>query len=398
MLLDARKRKGMSQAELASNATDLANLSGPRISAFEKGQARPSIFQLAKLSLALEIDFQAAILARLRDELDEESRSHGEALWSKGEAEETFRRFDQLMDWSTSQGIQKTDLLRDRSLERFPHSFPNLVIVTGDKREEPPKSAGDIGAYSASPIDDRWIHLLHLPPGTEKVSDKEFVISTNERLVREYGDKTLLIIGSPASNHLARITNRWAVFPFNLPKDHRILQELIEDLRDEKDRAILEARKRDNQVTLKRIMRAFFAYGIIDPIRRDVAGFAIPHDKDYATISLARNPFAPHGDYAHLAILVAGFHHPGTAVAVRWLGEASNFEQHPYGGVVEISIDDNKPWAERTRRGTRGKWETAGYDREEVLAGLKETKQRRSALLSIESEDIDQVIRMIENL
>jgi hypothetical protein len=47
-----------------------------------------------------------------------------------------------------------------KTLKSFPEEFEPLVIVTGDRREVPPQSHGDLLAYSVSNTD--FMYLYHL--------------------------------------------------------------------------------------------------------------------------------------------------------------------------------------------------------------------------------------------
>ena len=96
-----------------------------------------------------------------------------------------------------------------------------MAVVTGDKREdrESKISVGDLGVYAATPGDTRWIMNLDLRPDVIKHVDKTFVLLSETELIRQFAEVNLLVVGSPASNHLARIINSSAVFRFNYRPD-----------------------------------------------------------------------------------------------------------------------------------------------------------------------------------
>jgi transcriptional regulator with XRE-family HTH domain len=377
-------------------------VNAPMMSNFEKGQKLPNIEQLAKLSQELDISLEALVQARVLEEV---------ACVAKAETtEEGKKRFCLLMEKLEKQVVaaqqgnasEINKKLSGRTFLDFPEAFSKtgLVIVTGDRRDSPPKGPGDIGAYSASPIDDRWVHMLGLPKTTEKVSDKEFVVSDRERLQELYGSKTLLVLGSPASNHLSRIINAQAIFKFNLRLDfYNGLGKLIEDVR--KVRTLGELKDHTALATdLKGWMRSFFAGGIVDPLKEDVRGYAIPGDKDFATITFAVNPYAPKDDFSQVAILVAGFHHPGTAWALRCLAQMEEnvkFTDHPYGGVLEVSIDENMLWENRMRS-VKPQWDTEAYDKDDLLKALEAVKSKKSALMPIKDEDADICGKLVKGI
>jgi len=394
LLRQTRKERGWSQKQVEQRVPNNphAPLSVPALSAFERGERVPSTPTTIALARALSIDVRRAIALRLADVLAGELPGEEEDPLI-GEARLVIRDLRAMPSGirQPARGATRSE----RSLRTFPQAFPDLVVVTGDKREVPPKTPGDIGAYSASPIDDRWGYALRLPPETEKVSDKEFVTAPHEELEERYGQKNILVIGSPASNHLARLLSRGCVFPFNLQPNHlEDLDRLMEELRESEDQQELAAIGADHQDELKRIMRWFYAYGIIDPVRQDVVGYALPPDKDYATLSLARNPFSPEGQFEHVCILAAGFHHPGTIMAVRYLSEPANFSDRPLGGVLEVSIDTNLKW-ERRMRSIEAAWETPEYTFEAVLDGIERLPRLNSALVNTAGVDWSACARLV---
>ena len=309
MLRVEREKTSYSQGDIA----DKLGVKAPTISNFEKGQRLPSLTQLAQISALLNLDMQTLIHARTYDEVHLENTSD----WPKdalSQRKELINNLQKCIKNAESVFRAKSkEYLKGRTLYDFPEAFPNIKIVTGDKREYPPKTAGDIGANSASPIDDRWIYRLGLPENTEKVSDKEFIISDQTRLEKEYGNSNLLVIGSPASNHLARIINPHAIFRFNLQKGFKeTYEEVLRDLLVSKEEGS-EHRKQEHLKNLKRHMTQFYAFGIIDPIYQDnIRGFALRADVDFGTITFAANPYYKKDDFQYIAIMVAGFHHPAT--------------------------------------------------------------------------------------
>jgi hypothetical protein len=228
------------------------------------------------------------------------------------------------------------------------------------------------------------------------------VISDNNRLCKKYGNCNLLVIGSPASNHLARIINADAIFRFNLQKEFtEKLENILKGLPAEKDREVLERKKRDNLDDLKQLMRRFCAYGIVDPLIRDVRGFALAPDVDYATITFARNPYYQGDDFRYVAIMVAGFHHPGTVSALRCLSKPYDkqldFLDHPYGGVIEVKISLESAWEDRMHK-VRCSWDTDGYTPKKLLEGLEAIRSSGWRLMEIDPTKIDQCIELLKSL
>lgn len=263
------------------------------------------------------------------------------------------------------------DAVRTRTLADL-KAFSPMVIVAGDKREDPPKTEGDIGALPASSQDDRYLHEVPLPSGTDKISDKVFVQLEERELRREFGKFNLLVIGSPASNHLSRIVNRHALFRFAFNRESgNEIDKLVKAARIEKDKGPGALKVfRDNALRdLKFIMNEFKQGGIFDPLpdRHKSRAKALRDGIDFATITVARNPFADNDNF--VAIMAAGFHLPGTVHAVKMLSEPDRFANHPFGGVLEVKMNADAPWHEKIQRG-EAKMETDPYSVDDLRKAL----------------------------
>ena len=278
-----------------------------------------------------------------------------------------------------------------RTFDDFPEAFYPLILVTGDKREEwgTKISVADLGAYSATPADTRWIPNLGLRPGVVKHIDKNFLLLSENELIDQFAETNLLVIGSPAANHLARIINSLAVFRFNYSKDtEQVIADVIAKARTF-TKAQLVAYQEGERGWLKKRMRAFFTGGIIDPTHPDeyvVAKYAqIAQDiqLDFGVLTFAANPYYKmkchrenrECDHKYVSIMAAGIHHPATAHALRLLGkdcrERGVFAKHPYGGVIRVELDVNIPFSNRTLKALRY-WEDVTADEREESKNQKE--------------------------
>lgn len=255
-----------------------------------------------------------------------------------------------------------------RTFEDFPHAFYPLALVCGDKREEwgTKISLADLGAYSATPADTRWVPNLGLRPDVIKHIDKNFLLLGENELINQFAGTNLLVIGSPAANHLARIINRNAIFRFNYSKDtERVIEDVIVKART-LTKAQLVAYQEEQRGWLKKRMRAFFTGGIIDPTHPDeyvvakYAQIAREIQLDFGVLTFAANPYYQMKcqregrtcDHKYISIMAAGVHHPGTAHALKLLGrdcqESGAFAKHPYGGVIRVELDLRIPFSNRT--------------------------------------------------
>ncbi len=281
-----------------------------------------------------------------------------------------------------------------RTLADFPEAFCPLCVVTGDKREDRGAhiSVADFGAYTATPADTRWIANLGLPREVVKHIDKNFLLLRKERLIERFAETNLLVIGSPAANHLARLINRSALFRFNYSSDADSgIEEVINKARG-LTRAELPGYYERDREELKRRMRALFTGGIFDPTHRGeyvaakYAQMAGQTALDFGVLTFAANPYyqtkrdreGKENDHRFVAIMAAGIHHPATAHAVRQLGRDQRdrgvFARHPYGGVLRVVLDLNVPFAERTEV-AQCLWE------DEADSSRQESSDQKAALL-----------------
>lgn len=231
-----------------------------------------------------------------------------------------------------------------RTLCDFPEEFENLTIVVGDRRETlEPKSKGDLFALSASPLDIRGLFNANLPEDVELVSDKIFVNAPNGYLKERFENRNLMIVGSPATNHLARIVNKSAPFHFYVESE---VAEKIDDLTDEIKQIDTDQELHkfwndaEKQGRLKHYMSNLMATGFVDP-SKDLPRSAnyLPPNKDYGLVTIAQHPYADADNVERVAILVAGVHLPGTMRALEALVKGDkDFSAHPFGGIFKITI------------------------------------------------------------
>lgn len=410
---------------------DLAKKTGTnkqRMSAIEHDKSLPTVEQLVKMCEALTVAPDQKIVwlltwldgklrqSRLSDEEKEVyQKAIGEAIVKISQSNATWQ-----------QGTF-------RSLEDFPGAFTPLTIICGDRREPYPQSRGDLFAYSAAITDLMFLPWLGLGHETIIQSDKLFVLMDDEYLRREFGKMNLLIIGSPAVNFAARTINNYSVFRFDLApevrewaqqlnqvqhndarllrifwrmaenpqimnspedlKEDDVSKEQIEELRDLVKQVIGER-------TAKELMDGFRKPGLADPVDRRVNGQSTGQHNDFAVISLAKNPFSDTTDY--VCILAAGIHGPGTAHAVRVLGRKDEFRDHPFGGVIEVELDQFQDWPTRFKQ-ARWKWQTRRYETQELLKNFKSAlkqapESRNEALIKLTEKEIKNCLEFIQSV
>lgn len=284
-----------------------------------------------------------------------------------------------------------------KSLVNFPEAFYPLVVITGDRREEYPQSTADLLVYSFSVTDLTYILHLNLK-ATEIYTDKYFVLYDDATLRRKFGNKNLLVIGSPAVNLLTRQINNDMLFRFNIQEESelrlqaqsRILEkikfdrggltiyrELLKgaatleeailktgDLATKKNELtaryswLFEEFERTGLKSYKSLLHEFDRPGIWDSIDQTIHGASPKGDRDYGLVSIAKHPYAQ-DDF--VAVCAAGVHGIATAQSLRLLAEPKSFENRPYGGVIEVQINTFGDWMDRFFDVTTVTWETSEY-------------------------------------
>lgn len=299
-----------------------------------------------------------------------------------------------------------------RTLADFPDSFYPMVVVSGDKREvsEARINAGDFGAVSASPAESRWIVKLRLRDDVEIFGDKIFILASDDELRERFGKTNILVVGSPAANHLARrclVSNRsgWRpavpIFRFNF--DQQIIGH-VEDLL--KSVAPFNARQLvgkqgdpDTDRQVKHWLHDLFTGGILDPSYRNswLRGRDMLRTRDFGLLSLARNPLSTEGD-RYVCIFAAGFHMFGTAHAIKMLSDPACFSKHPFGGVIRVDMDLGKPFHTRFDEST-AKWDDdSDYEKDDIVNGLKALRQNIPTRTNVTTEEIDECLKFIDAL
>ena len=289
--------------------------------------------------------------------------------------------------------------MNEISLIHFPEKFYPLVVVTGDRREERPKTKGDLLAYSMSVIDITY--LLHLQlSNVAMVTDKTFVLEDDQTLKEEFGDMNLLVVGSPAVNLLARQMNDRHPFRFDISNvakrdvveheklldkikfnptalhaykqifEHGLSPKEIADtyFRDSPDRPKLEQETekvyedfqslRLNFRQWKFFIHNFDRPGIIDPMDGEKHAVMTNAYNDFGLVSVARNPYSNGNRYM---ISVAGIHGIATARGLSLLETPEkSFKERPCGGVFEVQFPEYGSWSEKLHKGQM-KWQTRSY-------------------------------------
>lgn len=317
----------------------------------------------------------------------------------------------------------KAALYGSPTLLEFPHAFGEIVVVIGDRREDPPRSGADLLAHSLSAGDIRFLMNVGLDSSVEIVSDKLFAVMDDDYLTRRFAQKTLLVIGSPAVNIAARRLNADSLFRFALsPRARKIESDLraLDALGDRKllyavskmlrephliagkaielglfqetpygpvsapqiqklaaavqkiitgstDPVTTGARARKEDLTT--LLDMYRKPGIADPIARQFHVEAVQENIDLGLISVGPNPFAS-PDATQCCVFVSGIHGPGTAQALRMLEDprrSGRFDDHPLGGVIKVSLDPFKDWPSRFDEAIP-EWQTPGY----TMASLDE--------------------------
>lgn len=433
IIANFRKMRSESQTELAGKF----KLSKQWLGAIEVGKGTPTLEQLLRLHQELvpgdsqlpQSELGSWLLswleARVNKDVEENKESALEAidgLYAKANKSA----------WTRSASAVPT-------LEDFPYGFEDLIIICGDRRESPPKSKGDFFVDAFSSADLASLKTLLEKTGPLEIrSDKLFMsgnLSSSDYLKQAYGQRNLIVIGSPAVNLVARAINRNAVFRFATSKGMREFlrywDEEFPEINDRKLREIFwdmaskwngsleasgidtnhyyeESQKRihPGQIeelarkvgelltshTVKDVKASFHKYGFVDPIANKEQGYFLRDDNDFGVISLCPNPYSNGGNY--FCILAAGIHGPGTDMAVRVLA-TDDFKEHPLGGIVEVKLDLEARWSERFSTADFT-WQTGSYTVDEELLGKLRNPKAGSILSKCEPGDLKNLTDFIQ--
>jgi len=286
------------------------------------------------------------------------------------------------------------------------------------------------------------------------VSDKLFVMQDSASLAQMFGETNLLLIGSPAANFATRLINNKALFRFDLRARSTAWVDQIAAVAETLDQprkleAFLRLIQQPNQVirmafqelgvseehleggvvpeVVKRLfalgddemrqlmvlkddifgkekpadwMNAFRKPGFVDPASQRLHGSATGPNIDFGVVSLARNPFAINDDY--VCIIAAGIHGPGTAHAVKALTRHDLFEEHPLGGVIEVSLAKWTDWRTRFER-VGWKWQTRPYTPDSLKSNFvnalnQPVADRGAAFMDMSDDDLRESLAFLQNL
>jgi len=414
MELHERLRHLLEDHNLTQSAVAASlSVSASTVNGWMKGTAPCAEIHLTRLVIelidALDLDAKHALLAELF-QLRERARvtTEDENKWLPELRGHALAAIEKLRPDRAP--LRQGHAFRDRSLLVFPDAFYPLTIISGDKREDSESriNRSDFGAVSASPAEARWIMKLGLREDTEFFTDKIFVLESAEELRQRFSGRNLLVIGSPASNHLARRIHLvdpipgWRkavpVFRFNVRQDSlQEIETLLKTLEPYNAKQLVG--QQGDQETGRRVkhwLKWFFTGGIIDPsYDLFLRGFALPLLADFGLISLARNPFSANDDV--LAVLVSGFHMFGTAHAIRMLSDRTEFESHPYGGVLRVAIHGDG-FGKRFDR-SEATWDTdSDYTRETLISGLRGLAQACPPSITLAESEFAETLELLENL
>jgi hypothetical protein len=331
-----------------------------------------------------------------------------------------------------------------RTLENWPHAFaPPYYVVTGDRRErkrEKRITPADFGVVSSSAAELRHIFRLGLPRDTQVVTDKMFILTPYDELCDRFAEATIICVGSPASNALSRILNRYSIHRYNLKKDHYdLVEDFIRDAwvvgTDDRERhagprevphpdffvapapvpierfngpALEEFidRKKDELSWMK---HSTFAGGFIDPATAlRIRGLEIPPDGDFGIITLSQNPFRKTNDGKHPAVLISGYHLPGTYYGLHpsiWEDPSTFFAKHRLGGIIKVDL---KPPTSHPRRfytfyermeNFSVDWDAnSDYEIEDLFNGLEDMSRSGGGICHLTKEEASRALDFVRKL
>jgi transcriptional regulator with XRE-family HTH domain len=216
----AREEKALNQDNLGLKV----GVTGAMIGKYERWEDNPGPGVVVALAAALNADPR---LWLLYSELQRVARGTDESKIIDDPAIRVLQGWVEELEQERG-GTPEQASLSGKTLADFPYAFDGpFWIVVGDRRESRGRkmTPADFGALSASPADLRYLNNLGLKRRDfQIISDKVFVLAPLDELRQRFANATLIVLGSPASNHAARIINRYSLHRFNLP--HTYYDEL----------------------------------------------------------------------------------------------------------------------------------------------------------------------------
>lgn len=337
-------------------------------------------------------DFAVKLCEKLGTPLDEtilaceaaRCEYHAEEALANGDAD-TARRYEtardsliRTLDGARRDAVNPLGNVTPRPFTSL-QDFPNLkegpwCVITGDRREYPPASRADLAALSVSSSDLMFLLALKLPPTTLVRSDKIFRILP-ESQIKELMACNILAIGSPAVSFATReiLRRTGATHLFNISHDEYQKERHLSDSIAEADRLDPEmlakfANQPDVAEAVSQFLPDFRKAGFVDPIDfRGIRGRSQDLRHDYGVVALAPNPWSE----AHLVVIAAGVHGPGTAGALQMLIEPEKLINHPWGGVVLVNTPALAPWERLFERHLHPRFETHSYDPKKYISDLR---------------------------
>ena len=404
-LKEARKRCSLSQDDLAKKL----NVPRGEISAWENNKGAPAPDRATQAAEILGEDTREFLLLAILQDANSTNALRPELERAVADLRALMTPATRLNSIGTSTHLTLCD---------FPQGFHEpFKIVVGDKRENPPKSVGDLAAFSASTVDDRWLPMLGLPKnGTEKIFDKIFAMAPDEVLKKKFGKATIISIASPASNLFSRFYNENFLFRFSpipqIKKEWNQMRNLLEGFnKTDCPPSELERFSFEHAARFKHLMRQSKRPAFIDYNYEFLeVGFIGADNLDFAVVSIGLNPFSE-PENPRFAILVAGAQHPGTALALRQLADQTLFKNHPFGGVLEVDVPDRKiapkniPWWDKVENSS-ARWHSVGttdlgYTPETLTKRLEDWASRLKSggvIQQISPEEVLGHIKLIEAL
>ncbi|MBO0719899.1 MAG: hypothetical protein J2P41_03700 [Blastocatellia bacterium] len=272
------------------------------------------------------------------------------------------------------------------TLERFPHAFSPLIVITGSGRSLPPRNLEELFRTNKQSHDLTFLCRLNLDPSTLVIPDRFLITLTKKQRVELLRDKHILSDGGPLVNVITRYLCQTSVFSFHFHERHREFNDIFdyiqeknilisaahfkhfyqclndpelglsatneaEDLSKSDQRRIselaAEIRKKADvpNGTYADIMQIFMPQQIFDPARLRLS--AQLDTEDIGIISMGPNPWDQDDKgnlrYQRTAVIAAGWHGLGSAHSMAMLAEPNNFLHRPLGGFFKVTEGQKFP-------------------------------------------------------
>ncbi|MBF0345151.1 MAG: hypothetical protein HQL06_13095 [Nitrospirae bacterium] len=256
-------------------------------------------------------------------------------------------------------------------------SDSSLVIIIGDRRENPPSTIGDLFILSPSIDDLSHVFQMNWPPNSVLRGDK--LVCWNLDSSREINDNHIFVVGSPKVNIAAFKINENSIFNFAIDDNDKKEIETFQSrfsTKEANDKSFLEwVNSEEGKKLIDKDPNNLQVVCINDTFNEGKRIYANKHrNVTYGLISFASH--LNNNNKSKLSVFIAGIDLTATLTITREFFKI-NFSDHMFGGIIKVNYstsDRHKPH-ELPHHGYLDSgsdyWYTAKYDEKAIREAKK---------------------------